>query len=65
MRPYGTLWVLVGPYASLLACLHMQFWEPVLSSSAGILLSHTQKRFAESHTKPFLCVTQQKSGTRT
>ena len=48
-----------------IACLHVQIWEPVRSSSAWILLSHTQKRFAESHTKPFLCVTQQNSGTRT
>ena len=48
-----------------LACLHVHFWEPVLSSSAWILLSHTQKRFCVWLSKPFLCVTQQNSGPRT
>ena len=32
---YGLYWVLMcGAYKSLLACLHVHFWEPVLSSSA-------------------------------
>ena len=46
MVPYLSLWVLMGAgpsesfwdfmglYGSLLACLHVHFWEPVLSSSA-------------------------------
>ena len=44
MRPYGSLLVFMGPFRSLcvlmdftgsvLACLHVHFWEPDLSSSA-------------------------------
>ena len=50
---------------SYLACLHVHFWEPVLSSSAWILLSHTQKRFWIT-SQPFaIWKTQQNSGTRT
>ena len=52
---YASLQVPMGLVRSLLACLHVHFWEPVLSSNTRILLSHSQKRFAESHTNLF-CV---------
>ena len=29
-----SFWVLTGPFGSLLACLHVHFWEPVLNSSS-------------------------------
>ena len=32
--PYASLQVPMGLVRSLLACLHVHFWEPVLSSSA-------------------------------
>ena len=34
ISPYVSLRVLLGLHKSLLACLHVHFWEPVLSSSA-------------------------------
>ena len=32
--PHASVCVLLGPYGSLLAFLHVHFWEPVFSSSA-------------------------------
>ena len=32
--PSSSLRILLGSYGSFLACLHVHFWEPVLSSSA-------------------------------
>ena len=32
--PHASVCVLLGPYRSLLACLHVHFWEPNLSSRA-------------------------------
>ena len=63
--PYSSLRILLGPYVCLLACLHVHFWEPVLRFSACILLSYTQFLLQKRNSEPFLCVTQQNSGTRT